>query len=441
MDTNTAPAATPPVQRAAEMAASLHYNVTPKTHHLYNVIMTSGIAEVLNFNAEKTKPISMDVRDIFDAAAKSNDVEYAKEVLSRVNSRDIEYIIPIVVGLGHLDMVKLLFDALHAPLAEPEVVHPYRGCNFSILLRNAYMSRNAEMQNYILQLAKDGFDDSAFKESFAHGILMMNIHDFKVNGHPYCIYSDAILSADKDIIALALKFLFDGDVSKISHHCKRAILVKACFTNDVEIIKYVMGECKIDPSYFNEIFYGVSTHINNETLKFLLNYIDFDVVMKDGEFNIEHILRHGDLELVKNFMRHVDITPFSECIDREDIFNEIKDRLKEPERSNTEFRIACKLGRYEDVDRLIDKVDPELLLYSLTLAYESGCIKTVKRIYWHIIDIDKINISFSALSLETEEMIKFAIEDKLHILFSLLNLGNEAMVKFAIDQIKNRMHY
>jgi hypothetical protein len=395
-------------------AAKRHYNANPKSHQLYKVIMRSGIAEVLtNVGDEKTKPISMDARSILVNAIESNDVEYAKAVVSKVDGRDIACLMSKAALHGNLEMVKLLRAARHP-------CHEY---DFSMMLRNAYRSRNAEMQNYILQLAKDKCHDSAFKKSFAHGLLMMTINDFKINGgkdpHTFIIYSIAICSADKAIIAAALKFLYDGDVSKISDGAKECILKEACFTNNIEIIKYVMNECKIDPSYFNKIFYEISMTINIETLMFLLNYIDFHVVAGMRTFDIEYAMLLGDLDVVKILIHHLDITKYCGFVNREEIFNEIKDRLKEPERSNTEFRIACKLGRYDDVNRLIDKVDPETVNHSMASACESGCIKTVKRIFWRAYDHHDTGM----------------------LIYSILRLGNEEMGQFAIDQIRNQMRY
>jgi hypothetical protein len=400
------PATSGPASSQPAKPAQQHHDVIPKSHHLYKVIMRSGIAEVLtNYNDEKTQPIIMSAKNVLMSAVKSNDVEYAKEVVSKATSKDIELAMQDAVLQGNLEMVKLLHP-LH-PL------HPY---DFSVLLRSAYRSRNAEMQNYILQLAKDGFDDSAFKESFAHGILMMNIHDFKVSGNPYYIYSDAIWSTDKDIIASALKFLYGDDVSKISHDAKRMLLKEACFTNDIEIIKRVVNECKIESWCINLIFYDISMFINNTTLTFLLNYINFNEIRFLG-FGIENILLFRSLDMVKTVMRNFDIAPCYRAVNREEIFNEIKDRLNEHERTVVEFQVASRLGRYDDINRLIDKIGCTWASGALRLACESGCIKTVKRIFWRIYNHD---------------------EDS-PFLTDLLCLGNEEMVLFAIDQIRNQM--
>jgi hypothetical protein len=417
------------ISKESRLPMPKYYSPTPKSHHLYKIIMRSGIAEVLtNFGDETTKPIVMYAGRILREAIQKNDIEYAKEVVNKVTSKDIRYAMFTAVGLGHLKMVKLLMR------------YPCDEYDYSRLLRNAYWSRNVKMQNYILQFAKDGcynVDELAFKRSFGHGILMSNIHEFKIYNrnepHDFLVYNDAIWSADKNIIMSALNFLYSEplhgvaiiddtknrmDVSKISYDDKSHILEKACCDNNIEIIKYVMNECKIGPSYFSTIFQKIIVDINNETLNFILNYHDFNDMYR-FDLCIDVILRNSDLEMAKSLMRQIDITPFSEYVNREEIFNEIKDRLKEPERSNTEFRIACKLGRYDDVKRLIDKVDPENVGYSFTPACISGCIKTVKLMFWRIYNHDN-NRSY---------------------IFELLGAENEEMVRFAIEQVRNQMLY
>jgi hypothetical protein len=400
-----------------------NYTVSPKSHQLYNVIMGSGIAEVLNNGDETTKPIVMYASHILGEAIRNNDIEYAKEIVGKVNGERIWYAMLNAVGLGHLDMAKMLIaklpQAINASTFEP----PACTFDYSVLLRKAYRSRNAEMQNYILQLAKDACyirKDSAFKESFALGMLMINIRNFKLShgndAHAYFMYSDAIWSADKPIIIAALNILYGND-RKISDNDKKMILQEACDGNNIEIIEHVMSECNIDPSYFNEVI-DTSLDMNNETLNFLLNYVDFDEEKMKKGIIIMIILRSRSLEMVKTLMRHIDITKYLHYVYREDIFNEIKDRLDESQRSIIEFRIACKLGRYDDVNMLIDKMDLDNIKNSFSSACKSGCIKTVRRMFWCVYDHDKINSS---------------------LIYDMLSVGNEEMAQFAIEQIRNQM--